>query len=102
VCPEHETLSYYFSSLGGTITDFKKPCWEPLCRTSILYPVGSAGLIERFGASGACNIDALFFMLSLDRYGYHEKRAGIHYTKLMFLHPVQSVDHVVQSQVSRA
>jgi hypothetical protein len=49
------------------------------------------------GASGARNGDALFFMLRSDRYGLDKKRVGTHYAELVFLHPVGSVGHVVQS-----
>jgi hypothetical protein len=48
------------------------------------------------GASGVCNIDTLF-MLGWDWYGFNEKRFRTHYAKLVFLHPVGSVGHVVHS-----
>jgi hypothetical protein len=44
--------------------------------------------------SGARNIDAIFFMLEWDRYGFGKKCAGTHYAKLVFLHLVGSMGHV--------
>jgi hypothetical protein len=39
-------------------------------------------------------------MFRWDRYGYDKKRAGIHYTELVFLHPVGSAGDIVQSDMS--
>jgi hypothetical protein len=46
-------------------------------------------------ASGAQNVDALFFMLGWDWCGFNKKRASICYAELMFLHPVGYAGHVV-------
>jgi hypothetical protein len=62
-----------------------------------LHPVGFARHIMHSGASGAQNVDALFFKLGWDWYGFDKKRAGTHYTELVFLHLVESVGHVVHS-----
>jgi hypothetical protein len=64
--------------------------------------VGSAGHVVHFAASGARNVDALFFTRGSDRYGYDKNRTGTRYAELVFLHPVGSVGHVVQSGASRA
>jgi hypothetical protein len=39
-------------------------------------------------------------MLECARCGYHKKHAGTHFVELVFLHPVQSVGHVVHSGAS--
>jgi hypothetical protein len=64
--------------------------------------VGSAGHVVHFGASGARNIDVLFFILGWDQYGLHKKRAGTRYAELVFFHPVGFVGHVVRSGASGA
>jgi hypothetical protein len=48
-------------------------------------------------SSGMQNVNALFFMLGCDWYGFCKKCAGARYAKLGFLHPVGSAGHVVHS-----
>jgi hypothetical protein len=67
-----------------------------------LHPVGSVGTIVHSCASGAQNVDALFFILEWDRYGFNKKRARTCYTELMFSDPVGSVAHIVHSAVYEA
>jgi hypothetical protein len=41
-------------------------------------------------------------MLEWDRYGLNKKCTGTHYTKLVFLHPVEFVGHVAHFVASGA
>jgi hypothetical protein len=61
--------------------------------------LGSIGHVVDFAASGARNIEVVFFMLCGDRYGFDKKRVGTHYAELVFLHPAQSAGQIVHSVV---
>jgi hypothetical protein len=54
----------------------------------------SAGRIVHSGASGARNVDALFFMLGWDWFSFHKKRVGTSFVELVLLHPVGYAGHV--------
>jgi hypothetical protein len=66
------------------------------------HPVGSAGHVVHFGASGTRNVIALFFMLGWDRYRFDEKCARTRYPELVFLHPAKYAGHIVHSRASGA
>jgi hypothetical protein len=52
------------------------------------------GHVVNSGVSGAQNVDAIFFMLGRDRYGFNKKDAGTCYVEQVFFHLVGSVGHV--------
>jgi hypothetical protein len=56
--------------------------------------VESAGHVVHSGASMARNADTLFFIIGWAWCGFHKKRVGRRYSKLVFLHPVGSIGHV--------
>jgi hypothetical protein len=57
--------------------------------------MGYVGHVVYSVVSAARNIYALFFMPGWDRYVFDKKCVGTRYAKLVFLHPVGSVGHVV-------
>jgi hypothetical protein len=56
-----------------------------------LHPVVYAGHVVHFGASRTRNVDALFFMLDWERYGFHKNHVGTRYAELVFLHPLDTL-----------
>jgi hypothetical protein len=65
----------------------------------LLHPVEYSGHIVHSGASVVWNIDALYFMLRWNRYGFHKRCTGTRNAKLVFLQPVGSAGHIVHSAV---
>jgi hypothetical protein len=60
------------------------------------------GHVVHSGVSRPQNVDAVFFILEWDRYGFHKKRVRTRYAEVVFLHPVRFVGHVVHSSASEA
>jgi hypothetical protein len=58
--------------------------------------------VRHSGASEARNVNALFFMLWWDRYGFDKKHAGTPYAELVFLHSMRYASHIVHSGASGA
>jgi hypothetical protein len=67
-----------------------------------LHPVGSAGHVVHFGASGERIIDTIFFKVRWGWYGFDNKRFKRSYAELVFSHLVGSVGHVVYFDASSA
>jgi hypothetical protein len=65
-----------------------------------LHLEGSAGNVVLSSALSTRNVDAIFFMLQSDWYGFDKKRFRTHYAELVFLHPLGSVGHVVHASAS--
>jgi hypothetical protein len=79
---------------------YKKLSWTRYHKIVFLYPVGSTGHLVYSVASGAWNVDTLFFMLMWDWYEFQKKCTGTCYVEFVFLHPVGFVGHVVHSGAS--
>jgi hypothetical protein len=59
--------------------------------------MGSSDHVVYYGASRTRNIIVLFFILRWDGYGFDKKCTRTCYAKLVFLHSIGSVGHVVHS-----
>jgi hypothetical protein len=87
-----------FFMLGWDQYGFDKKSWYTLRRTCVFASGGICGSRSAFQCIWGG--DALFFKLRWDRYGYDKKRARTRYAELVFLHPMESVGHVVYSDAS--
>jgi hypothetical protein len=80
----YETSTHYFSCFGGPdAVSTKSAPRTRYAKLVFLHLVRSAGHIVHSGASGARNINALFFMLRWARYRSHRKRVGTRYVELV-------------------
>jgi hypothetical protein len=80
-----ETSTHYFSCSSETCAvSIKSALGEVMSNLCVLDPVGYTGHVVCSGPFGAQNIDALFFVLVLDWYGFQKKCAGRRYAKLVF------------------
>jgi hypothetical protein len=61
---------------------------------------GIHGSRSAFWCVRGAKSDTLYLILGLDHYGFDKKRIWRRYAKLVFLHPVGSVGHVVHSGAS--
>jgi hypothetical protein len=69
-------------------------------QTCVLHPVGSVSHVVHSVASGAQQVDSLFFMLRWDWYRFQKESIETRYAKLEFLHSVGYVGHVMHSGAS--
>jgi hypothetical protein len=80
-----ESTMHYFSCSSGTCAvSTKSALGQVMSNLCVLDPVEYTGHVVSSGPFGAQNIDALFFMLVWDWYGFQKKCAGTHYAKLVF------------------
>jgi hypothetical protein len=65
-----------------------------------LHPLGSVGHILHSGASGAQNVNIVFFILVWAQCGFDKKHDETRYSEPMFFNLVGSTVHIVHSRAS--
>jgi hypothetical protein len=76
--------THYFSCSDGPGAIFIKARLDTLHRTCVFYLVGFAGHVVHSGASGARNVDALYFMLGGSGAVFIKKCTWTYYPELVF------------------
>jgi hypothetical protein len=67
----------------GPVWIVEKARRDTLHRACVFHQLGSAGHVVHSVASGMLNVDALFFLLRWDEYGFYKKRDGTPHAKLV-------------------
>jgi hypothetical protein len=75
---------HYFSCLGGPDADPIKSARTCYAKPVFLHPVRSTAHVRCSGASGARNINALFFVLGWAKSGSPKKHIRTRYDVLVF------------------
>jgi hypothetical protein len=87
--------THYFFARVGPVRITQKCIKTPDAKLVFLHPEVSVGHVVHSCASGARNVDALFFVLGWDWCGFHKKHIGTSYVELLFLHPLGYAGHAV-------
>jgi hypothetical protein len=82
-----------FQTRVGPVRIPQKAHRNTLHRTCIFASVGSTGHVVRSDASGARNVDALFFIPDWASHESHKKHTRTCYAEFVFLHPVASTTY---------
>jgi hypothetical protein len=93
----YRSCNALFSCLGGPGADPTKKHQDTLCQPCVFLSRGIYRSRSAFLSSRMRNVDVLFFILGLDQCGSHKKHTWTFYAKVVLLHHVQSIGHVLCS-----